>query len=386
MRLPRPLNWRWLLALALSFALLVAWKGAARGATEDLRATMRGIFAQVQVLLPLSASESRFSDPLEQARIRDALHELASNARLLDMHASPGDVETEHLAESLEQMARAAAVQHGNGNFQSARSLIGRMTSACVACHTRLSGARNAPIAENFVSRSELVGLPLAEQARIRVATRQFDESLETFEALLGATDVPAFELIEPLVDYLVVCLRVKGDRSRALATLGAFAERTDLWEALREDVRHWMVTLDGYREGGLPSAASLEDAESLLDKARGTALVPYSRLPLVDYIVASRLLHQYVRDRPEAGPGLARAYYLLGIAEYGIGRSYWLGLAELFLKSAVMAAPGSDTARAAYALLEEQTILGFTGSSGTRIPPEVQEQLETLRRMAQPP
>jgi hypothetical protein len=374
--------WWWLLALVLAFALLLTWKGAARAA-EDIRATMRGIFAQMQILLPLSASDSRFSDPGRQAEIRDALRALESNAKALDQHAWAGDVETEHLAESLAQMARTAAVQHAHGNSQSARSLVARMTSACIACHTRLSAARDAPIAEHFIASSEIAALPLAERARIQVATRRFDESLASFEALLGAEDVPAVDLIEPLADYLVVCLRVKGDAGRALATLGSFAGRADLWEALRDDVRHWMLTLETYSREGLPSAPSLADAEKLLDRARSTALVPYSRLPLIDYIVASRLLHQYVRDSPGADAGLAQAYYLLGIAEYGIGRSYWLGLPELFLRSAIMAAPGSLTAQAAYGLLEEQTILGFTGSSGTRIPPAVQEELESLRRIA---
>jgi hypothetical protein len=82
--------------------------------------------------------------------------------------------------------------------------------------------------------------------------------------------------------------------------------------------------------------------------------------------------------------PESAEAYYLLGVTELRIGSSAWLTEPESYLEAAIRAAPGQPAARQAYVVLEESTLLGYTGSgSAGELPPEVTRWLAELRRLA---
>ena len=69
-----------------------------------------------------------------------------------------------------------------------------------------------------------------------------------------------------------------------------------------------------------------------------------------------------------------AEAYYLLGVAESYISRSHWISETEFFLETAIRTNPQSKTARKAYVVLEEYIVLGYSGSSGTHTPADVQK------------
>jgi hypothetical protein len=89
------------------------------------------------------------------------------------------------------------------------------------------------------------------------------------------------------------------------------------------------------------------------------------------------------VDAHPDPGPDAAHAYFLLGVVELRSGRSSGLAEAEGYLEAAIHAAPGSDWAKRAYVLLEEQTLASYSGSGGVHVPPQVRERLAELRKTA---
>jgi len=103
----------------------------------------------------------------------------------------------------------------------------------------------------------------------------------------------------------------------------------------------------------------------------------------LVDYLDASALLYRGLADARISRSEQADAYYLLGVIETRIGRSFWLSQAEAYLETAIRLAPGKPVARDAYALLEEFLVAGYTGSGGEHVPADVRQKLDTLRRLA---
>jgi hypothetical protein len=78
----------------------------------------------------------------------------------------------------------------------------------------------------------------------------------------------------------------------------------------------------------------------------------------------------------------VAEAYYLLGAVETRIGQSFWESPADFYLEMAIRMAPGSDSGRKAYAMLEEETVLGFTGSGGEHLPDEERARLDELHAL----
>jgi hypothetical protein len=110
----------------------------------------------------------------------------------------------------------------------------------------------------------------------------------------------------------------------------------------------------------------------------------PADRSSLVHDLVASGLLHRAVSAAGKPGADSAEAYYLLGVTELRIGTSRWLTEPEAYLEAAIRSAPGSTPARNAYLVLEESTLLGFTGSGGEHeLPPEVASWLAELRKLS---
>ncbi len=354
----------------------------ARGPT---RASMQAIFAQLQEVLPLSVEPQVFRDPANAERIRKALGKLAELAEGLDGHGEGLDPGALFLGRSLERDARRALDQYERGSFDSAGFFVGQLTESCIGCHSRLKSPGDAPIARGFAERADFDSLDPVSRARLQIATRRFEAALKTLEEALASPHYSPWELLGPITDYLTLCVRVVDDPARPVPVLARFALRDDLWVALRGDVDAWgeaLVDLAGRAPGGHPVAR----ARALIDEGRSRILYPSDRRALVHYAFASRLLHEYVATHRERGDELARAYYLLGVAESRIGRGFWVSQADFYLEMAIRMAPTSATGREAYALLEEETLSGYTGSSGLNLPPDVEQHLRELRELIEPP
>jgi hypothetical protein len=101
-----------------------------------------------------------------------------------------------------------------------------------------------------------------------------------------------------------------------------------------------------------------------------------------VHCVVASSLLHRLLTTQPTDTSALVEAYYLLGIAETYISRTSWLSEAPFFLETAIRLDPTSAIAAMAYDVLNTYILTEYTGSLGTRVPSDVQEHLDDLRRL----
>jgi tetratricopeptide (TPR) repeat protein len=343
---------------------------------------MRKIFESIRVVLPLSVNEAKFAAPENRVAIEQALAALADNAGALASHARGTDPARRYLGDSLEHDAREALDRYRAGHFEGAAFQIRLATENCVACHTKLHSPGTSPAAQHFVDRSALAGLPLAERARLEVATRQFDEAAASYEKLLASPKVPPSELLTPLVDYLIVEVRVKGDFERPAKTLARFAKRPDLWRHLRADVEEWIRALRELRPLS-SSAPDLATARDLITRARSIAKVPADYGPLVHYLVASSVLQRFLATTPPpSNRDAAEAYYLLGLAETHVGDTYWVSQADIYLETAIRLAPREPSALEAYLVLEEETVASYTGSQGEQLPVSVAEHLEELRAL----
>lgn len=354
-------------------------------ADEDTQVVMQRIFKNMRQLLPLSSSRTRFSQPSHQELIRSSLGEISASAAELERHArEDSDAGTEFLALGLQRAVQDAVRRYDEGRLEGARSMIWNATRLCVACHTRLPSRTDAPMARDFLDDFQLTELSLHDRARVLLATRQFDRALDALEALLDSNQSKTIALIQPLTDYLLVSVRVKNDLRRPVPVLTRFAKRPDVWAALREDVETWVIRLNKLGDAELP-APGLAAASKFIEHARRGGIVPYSRRPMVDYVVASSLLRRHLEENHPRAEALAQTYYFLGLTELGIGQNYALNQGEYYLEAAIRAAPRTSTSAQAFTLLEEQVMIGYSGSSGTYVPEDVKLELDQLRALAVP-
>ena len=346
---------------------------------EDTGAAMGEIFQSMRYLLPLSVDDS-WRDAQHLQHVRDALETVAERASLLGEHGQSDRYVFRFLGYTLASDLREVLRRYELAEFESARFLLLRATDYCVACHARLPSPNDSPLSAHFVDGTVLARLPLEQRAHLEVATRRFDDALTSFEALFAAPDVHPSSLLGALTDYLIISIRVRQDFDRALTTLQIFGKRPDLWTALREDVAHWVAALREFRARPFdPPTLSL--AVELIDLATSYRRYIADRRSLVHYVLASSVLHRFLESHPQRD-GLARTYYLLGLVEFQIGRDFWVAQGEMFLETAIRLAPDSPIALDAYALLEQEILLGYTGSSGLHLPDDERERLERLRAL----
>jgi hypothetical protein len=180
----------------------------------------------------------------------------------------------------------------------------------------------------------------------------------------------------------VILEVRVRGDFDRPRKTLARFARRPDLWRHLRVDVEEWIRALHELAPLAKrpPTVAAARD---LLERAKSVNQYPADQRALVHYVVASSLLQRFVAtDPPPADADVAEAYYLLGLADTHIGDTYWVSETETYLEAAIRLAPKSPFAEEAYLLLEEQTVVAYTGTAGASVPESVAKHLAELRAM----
>lgn len=349
--------------------------------SSPIQATMRQFFQTLTTIFPLSLQDKDFQDPAQRSHILETLQTLASHAEHLELHGQQVSLSFDFLRRSLAREASQVAEAYAEGKYSRAQFMLHQLTERCFACHSRLPNTRQFDLGATFLERMPLQQLPLGERVRLAVATRQFDTALEMYETLFRSTDLSASEidLKGAFEDYLKIAIRVRQDFARAQAALKQFQQRPDVPRYLHHILQDWLETLQTLQTD---RTNALARARTLIREGQQRNRYPADRRGLIHFMVASSLLNRYVEAaRPDA-PELAEAYYLLGLTESYVSRSFWLPETAFFLETAIHLAPDSAVAKQAYVFLEEYITVGFTGSAGTHIPPDVQTHLDELRAL----
>ena len=354
---------------------------------EATRQTMQVIFESLRYLLQLDISEGNFDSAENRRNVLEALRELDDQSAILASHGFHKDTGGMFLASVLERYSLLLLRSFEQGESSRVQDLLYGITDVCIACHTRLPSTTDSPVARQFADSRTIATLPAPKRARIQVATRRFDDALETLESLLESPQVDPALLEDALRAYLIVSIRVKGDMERPVPLLEVIEDRANAGTAWRRDIETWLTSLQHYR--GMPFVSDpLASAREIIDAADEPEF-PSRRSALVEYIAASSLLNRYLTSDPADVASISEAHYLLGVAEYGIHRDDWLPQAELHLEISIVLAPDAPWARQAYALLVEKIDRTYMHSSGGQLPPDVEERMWELRQAidgARPP
>ncbi len=378
----------------------IARAQASGAPANDPRPTMREVFEQMKVLIPLSLDEATWADPEAQPRIQSALDRLEHAASALEMHGRSREAGFNELALNLERDLREVREHYRIGAFEEARFFLTGSLQSCVACHVRLPSERTFPFADQLVEQVEVQSLDPRERAWLYVTVRRFDSALAAWEALMADPKLAPAELDAGgvLVDYLNVALRVRTDIPRAKKALAALAARKDVPVYLSERIASWRSALDrldpaSFRPGA-PKA--LEHGAALAIEAGQVAQGPFGRDGLIQDLAAASLLVRWLEEdrarrsaetrNPTAKErsDTAQAYYWLGVVEARSLDGFWVNLSERHLESAIRADPKGPFAKKAYARLEETQFLGYGGASGNELPADVVTNLRELRELIQ--
>src|SRR5215475_6120364 len=350
---------------------------------QPIQTTMHAFFQDLTSVFPWSLDVQQFQAPEQRQRIQAALEALAQHAEQLDTHGQDVPQSFGFLRRSLARSAHDAAERYAQGEYPQARFLLQGLTENCFACHSRLPNLQRFDLGKRFLAATNVASLPVPQRLKLEVATRQFDTALTTCEALLRSPDISAADiwLLGVFDDYLKIIIRVRNDFPRAITVLTQFLERPDVPAVLRDQLLSWVNALTELQSHG-PVDNALSRAHTLIETGQRRNRFPADQQGFVHFVVASSLLHRWLTTKPTDTRALAEVYYWLGIAETSISRTSRLSEAPFFLETAIRLDPTSPIASKAYDVLNLYILTEYTGSLGTRVPSDVQEHLDELRRL----
>lgn len=350
------------------------------------RSIMSDIYLILQDILPTSIDQQAFHDLKNRSHLQRQARKLAKNARHLEQHVMANEPALSYVAHSMEQDAVDISQRLQEGRLEEARFVLHNITENCVSCHTKFDAQADFPGSKDFFKKVNINHLTLSDRGRLQIAMRQFDQAMNSMEGLFrdGNTAPADLYFQEAFTDYLKVTLQVRRDLDRAQKTLTTFLKRRDTPAFVADHVQDWIAALADIHRHKWLSTKSLQTARTLVAKAQQQMDYPRDRDGLVYLITASGVLHAYMSDSKikKSTAETSECYYLLGLIESVIGRSFWVSQSEFFLESAIRTDPKSNHARKAFTLLEEHMILDYSGSSGLHMPLNVKQRLQELRKL----
>jgi tetratricopeptide (TPR) repeat protein len=343
--------------LGFAFTLIVI---APAHSQDSLEPVMHEVFTDIAWLLRSNLGSAGTEPGENSEEVQQRLASLADSARMIEQHAQNRPSSFGLISRSFEDSVSRLVSYYDASQPEYSIYYLLDITRNCVACHSRLPDGTSYPLGEELLDSVNLDALNPTEVAQLEVAVRQFDQARITWESLFTDRELDPvyFDFEDAIIDYLMLNLRVFRDVARPARTLNQLLTRDDVPYYLQRHFNLWIAHLSELR-GWVEGEPVLAEVRDLYRRSNELTNIPVSRDRVVYDVVISSLLNRLVESDAELTAGeLSELWYMLGVIELRLARrSVSLPEAELYFESAIREAPETDTARRAYALLEEYTI-----------------------------
>ena len=349
---------------AMTGLLLMGMTGRAQ---ESMVPVMNSVFNDIAFILRADLGP----DPTgmdNEAEIQARLQSLQDAAQSIDEHVQGRAASFQLISRSFEDSVNRLAAWYDHSQPEYSIYYLLDITQNCVACHAKLPSETNFRLGEDLLDSIDLTQLDPLEVAQLEVAVRQFDSARVTWESFFSdrQLDPVYFGYEDALIDYLLVNLQVFQDVERPTRTMTDLLTRDDVPYYLKRHLYMWIAHLSDL-EAEIQGEPNLENIRALYQRSNEMTDIPVGRDRVVYDVAVSALLNRLVETNTELAPAeLSEIWYMLGVIDLRLRRgSRALPEAELLFESAIRAAPEEDTARRAYALLEEYTLYSLDQSLG---------------------
>lgn len=356
-------------------------------ADKETATLMRQIFAVVNDVVPSSFNPDEFNNPKNRESFLAKFKRLEDLGEKLKKRGKSKEQGFRYMSKTFSMDVKQIYTWYRQKDYEGARFYLYNIVDDCVECHSKLPSNSNYPGSMAFIEDMKLDKLPVLEKARLLIAIRQFNKALSTYESYFlseeGASD--SFYTMTPYIEYLKISLRVKHDAARPYSTFNKLKEKGKLPKFVVRLFDAWISNLKMVHDKKLLKSSKMTDAKALIAAGKKQMTYGVDRVGLVQYIAASAILQNLIAQEKLSKTVKSEIYYWLGITESLVSHSFWVSESKTYFEAAIRIAPESTYAAKAFAQLEEQTILEFTGSSGVRVPPKMRDWLDELRKLVNP-
>ena len=352
---------------------------------------MQSLSKTLSSLLPIVASQKKFDAAANSTQVDSDVQTLRTLSHgLKATEISNLDPSMQMMSGLLEEDLERVQESIKLGDRTTARQILKDTTSYCIQCHTQTNNGPSFSLMDLNVKTSDFSNL---ERAEFFAATRQFDSAIAAYRVVLtkdGLEKKDAFEWERAARSALAIFVRVKGNARSTLTFLNQISKTRSLPASTDQSIVAWKKSVTEWSKEKRPKKMSVQEtinhAQDLIRRAQKHQEFPLDHTQDVVFFRASALLHDLLQKKSpsELSPELvAKTLYLAGLtAEATRDMNFWT-LYEVYYEQCIRKVPHSEQATQCFDRLKESTTLGYSGSAGTIIPPEVSRRLETYATLA---
>ena len=345
---------------------------------------MNKAFNSIMELLPFVMNEQQFKEKKSEKIIARELSNLETSFKLLkhdpllkqDLFSPSYLLIREGIQESSEAFKKGKK-DFALWNFRETLSL-------CLDCHTRLpvdytSSFQNGEleIDQKKLKDPYNLGVTLLIVRRFVDAKMHFMRDIQDKLIQKDYT-----HLIRPLQQVLLIETKIKNNPDAMISLIDDFIKNKNFPSSYKNQLLNWKEGLEIWKKSGI--AQNDIETEKGLQKFITEKLAPlreenFNETHKVDLLLSSGILSRYFFIHPSS-PSAPELNYWLGWIEKRLKREQFFSSGDLYLKQCIKEYPKHPIAKKCLEEYEESVEFDFSGSGGTHIPPEVIEELESLR------
>lgn len=362
--------------LLLSLVLLAAVSNA------DVKTHMDEMLGYIFDLKPYITSPEKFQDPNNAPFINTTLQKMAALSDKIQHEDKIKNSAREVPAMALSHQLKEAQEVFNTGNKSYSLWMVRSNLSNCVACHTQLP-AKSTSFGEHGKKKNYVNSF---QEAEFLYIVRNFDKALEYYDQTFNnfpGNNISIDNLDISVFRKVYYYTRVKRDLKKLAESLQTNLKNKKLPAATAQLLAAYVSAAKNIGKDNTPSFQSDQDLQTYAEKTLAKELagdISYNDANKnLRNLQLSGYLYEYLDKNPksELKPYI---YYWLSFCESRWERGLQDSLPESYLRKCITEFPNSPIAAKCYKEYEDLMVFGYTGSSGTHIPPDVTLELKNMR------
>ena len=350
---------------------------------------MNRAFNAVMELIPFFISEDQFKEKKNEAVIKSNLQELGTAFKLAghdnlikhDLFAPSYQL----LSDDINEMTKA--FEEGKKDY--AHWIMKETITLCMDCHGRLPKSVTSSFQNGELTVDQKKVHTPYEMGLTYMIVRRFVEAKQSFTRDIQDNIIKKdFSKIIPTMKHiLMIETKIKRDPGTMISIIEDYNRKNTFPPYISQELESWKKRLINWKNDKFISGISNESELRQFIKKR---LIPLKRNGVnndafeVDLLLASGLISNYFFENQES-PSAPEIGMWLGWMEKRLKKDEFMSSGDLFLKQCIRKYPKHPVAKECLAEYRESIEFDFTGSGGTSIPKEVNEEYQKLEDLVYP-
>lgn len=367
------------------FSLSVTSNCLAKEPDRDMRVnvTMKKIGDTMIELFPIILNENKFNDEKNTNKIALGINDIVALIKIAEPHFKKRSKANQISYSVLEEHLSNSRQAFQSGNKRYAQDILKDTVSVCTSCH--IQDAKQKLL---FKGNNRKAFSNDYEFAEFSFLTRNYPAALQYYNRYLmsPASLKPENMILNSARKTLTIYTQIKNQPGEASAQFEKYIKDGNLTPFVEASVVEWNKGLKELEKNKAfkVKEVTFGELEHYVHKYLGpldnpgAAVVP-TKKERVYHIWLQGLLYKYLFNDPDP-EDMPKLLYWLSINDRATNYSFHYSLADLYLKECMLTYTSHYYAKKCFDEYNEYIIFSYSGSLGTDIPDDIQQEIKSLR------